>query len=157
MDEVRVPGTNTGHGHVWKRPDGKVYRCGGPRMCKKCAADAELVAAGKAAEQQAADDMLAHYSAALDEIYRLRCALVLEARGVEADLELATFPKSRRRWAEARIVRMRAAARGESAEAYQDEIAGATGGLRTSTRDLLIAAGASPCLTRSQWEERDRG
>jgi len=157
MDEVRVPGTNTGHGHAWKRPDGMVYRCGGPRMCKKCAADAELVAAGKAAEQQAADDMLAHYSAALDEIYRLRCALVIEAKGVEADLRLKTFPKSRRRWAEDRIERMRAAARGESEQAYCERLAPAPGGLRTGVQELLIATGASPCLTRSQWEERDRG
>lgn len=33
------PGTNTGHGHVWKRPDGVVARCGGPAMCKECALD----------------------------------------------------------------------------------------------------------------------
>ena len=33
------PGTNTGHGHVWKRPDKAVARCGGPGLCKRCAAD----------------------------------------------------------------------------------------------------------------------
>jgi hypothetical protein len=33
------PGSNTGHGHVWERPDGRVYRCGGPRMCEVCARD----------------------------------------------------------------------------------------------------------------------
>lgn len=33
------PGTNTGHGHVWERPDGMRVRCGGPRMCKECGAD----------------------------------------------------------------------------------------------------------------------
>lgn len=31
---------NTGHGHVFLRPDGMVARCGGPRMCRECAADA---------------------------------------------------------------------------------------------------------------------
>lgn len=36
---TRGPGTNTGHGHVWKRPDGMVARCGGPAICKECAAD----------------------------------------------------------------------------------------------------------------------
>lgn len=30
---------NTGHGHVLPRPDRVVFRCGGPRMCPKCAAD----------------------------------------------------------------------------------------------------------------------
>lgn len=35
----RVPGTNTGHGHVWSRPDGVKARCGGPAMCKQCALD----------------------------------------------------------------------------------------------------------------------
>lgn len=34
------PGTNTGHGHVWRRPDGRRDRCGGPRVCDKCSRDA---------------------------------------------------------------------------------------------------------------------
>lgn len=33
------PGTNTGHGHVWERPDGAKARCGGPKMCRRCAQD----------------------------------------------------------------------------------------------------------------------
>lgn len=32
-------GTNTGHGHVWERPDGMKARCGGPAMCSECAKD----------------------------------------------------------------------------------------------------------------------
>jgi hypothetical protein len=32
-------GANIGHGHVFKRPDGVVYRCGGPKMCASCAKD----------------------------------------------------------------------------------------------------------------------
>ncbi|WP_424138650.1 hypothetical protein [Roseomonas chloroacetimidivorans] len=32
-------GTNTGHGHVWPRPDGVRMRCGGPPMCAQCARD----------------------------------------------------------------------------------------------------------------------
>lgn len=35
-----VAGGNTGHGHVWKRPDGLVARCGGPALCAECARDA---------------------------------------------------------------------------------------------------------------------
>lgn len=35
-----APGTNNGHGHVWKRPDGIRMRCGGPRLCRVCAQDA---------------------------------------------------------------------------------------------------------------------
>ena len=34
------PGSNTGHGHVWDRPDGMRARCGGPAMCSECARDA---------------------------------------------------------------------------------------------------------------------
>lgn len=34
-----LPGSNTGHGHVWERPDGIKARCGGPRICKECARD----------------------------------------------------------------------------------------------------------------------
>lgn len=35
-----IPGTNTGHGHVWPRPDGLVAKCGGPVVCIECAHDA---------------------------------------------------------------------------------------------------------------------
>jgi len=38
-------GTNTGHGHVWERPDGVKARCGGPGLCSTCALDAARVAA----------------------------------------------------------------------------------------------------------------
>jgi hypothetical protein len=34
-----TPHTNTGHGHVWKRPDGVRMRCGGPGMCSACSKD----------------------------------------------------------------------------------------------------------------------
>lgn len=30
---------NTGHGHVYPRPDGNRARCGGPSMCAECAKD----------------------------------------------------------------------------------------------------------------------
>lgn len=33
------PNTNTGHGHVWTRPDGMRARCGGPAICLQCASD----------------------------------------------------------------------------------------------------------------------
>lgn len=38
------PGTNTGHGHVWSRPDGARMRCGGPGLCRACSADAATLA-----------------------------------------------------------------------------------------------------------------
>lgn len=31
---------NSGHGYVYKRPDGILVRCGGPAMCSVCAGDA---------------------------------------------------------------------------------------------------------------------
>ncbi len=37
-------GTNSGHGHVWPRPDGNKARCGGPTGgCKKCLEDVALL------------------------------------------------------------------------------------------------------------------
>src|SRR5688500_10385336 len=37
------PGTNTGHGHVWPRPDGVQARCGGPGICPVCQSHQRLV------------------------------------------------------------------------------------------------------------------
>lgn len=42
---IEGPGTNTGHGHVWPRPDGYLARCGGPSTCVQCLADRERWAA----------------------------------------------------------------------------------------------------------------
>ena len=39
------PGTNTGHGHVWTRPDGMKARCGGPTVCRECSRVAAALAA----------------------------------------------------------------------------------------------------------------
>lgn len=43
-------GTDVGHGHVWKRPDGSRARCGGPTICKTCANDLAWVEAAKKGE-----------------------------------------------------------------------------------------------------------
>lgn len=37
---------NTGHGHVFPRPDGVKARCGGPAFCKVCASDLATQRAG---------------------------------------------------------------------------------------------------------------
>jgi len=36
-------GSNSGHGHVWDRPDGVKARCGGPVLCKDCRRDMQDV------------------------------------------------------------------------------------------------------------------
>jgi hypothetical protein len=36
---ISDPNHNTGHGHVFPRPDGVRMRCGGPGICKECALD----------------------------------------------------------------------------------------------------------------------
>lgn len=51
MSDVWGPGTNAGHGHVWKRPDGMRMRCGGMRMCRTCKADAATLAERVEAER----------------------------------------------------------------------------------------------------------
>ncbi len=85
------------------------------------------------------------YSAALDEICRLRAALAYEARVVESHLGLATFPKSRRPIAQQQITRMRAAASRRVPEDYAG-----TDSLRR--QELLKAAGGTGTLTRGEWE-----
>ena len=45
---------NTGHGHVWSRPDGLKSKCGGPTICAVCAKDAASVATPPAAAHAAA-------------------------------------------------------------------------------------------------------
>jgi len=39
---------NTGHGHVWERPDGMKARCGGVGLCSQCKSDLESFNAAKA-------------------------------------------------------------------------------------------------------------
>lgn len=46
MSEFDRIGTNDGHGHAWKRPDGAMWRCGGVAVCLQCAADFDLVVRG---------------------------------------------------------------------------------------------------------------
>jgi hypothetical protein len=60
------------------------------------------------------DDMLLHYARALDEIFRLRGLLAYEAGVTQAHLQLATFPRGRRAFAEAQVKRMTLAATGSS-------------------------------------------
>lgn len=54
------PGTNTGDGHAWPRPDGMQMRCGGPRHCVGCAIDAAMlaIATGNEATENDAPDQL---------------------------------------------------------------------------------------------------
>ena len=40
-------GGNTGHGHVWERPDGIKARCGGPGICAECSKDQAAVMRAK--------------------------------------------------------------------------------------------------------------
>lgn len=39
MSDYDANNPNSGHGHVFKRPDGVVARCGGPFLCDQCAQD----------------------------------------------------------------------------------------------------------------------
>lgn len=47
------PGTNTGDGHVWPRPDGLQVRCGGPGHCLGCTTDATMLAISAGTEAMA--------------------------------------------------------------------------------------------------------
>lgn len=72
MNREWGPGTDTGHGHVWPRPDGARMRCGGPGLCRACTADAATlggrIGGGAAApglrwEQGVGDSWLGHSGA----------------------------------------------------------------------------------------------
>jgi collagenase-like PrtC family protease len=84
------------------------------------------------------------YSAALDEIYRLRQALAYEADVVTAQTDLK-LSKRRRSEIDASVERLRAAARGEAQRVY-------AGTSSLSLRGSLKRAGAPDTLTRWQWE-----
>lgn len=89
-------------------------------------------------------------SRALDEIYALRRALAYEAACTVAHLGFKTLPKRARWVAEEQIGRMRAAARGEVANAY-------SGQPRRSLDAAMREAGASETLTLSQWKAETDG
>ena len=42
------PTANTGHGHVWSRPDGLKARCGGEGLCKVCDEQRSFLIHGRA-------------------------------------------------------------------------------------------------------------
>ncbi len=100
---------------------------------------------GREQAMQRHDEMLHYYSAALDEVFRLRRALAYEAGVVEAHLTLKSFPRSRRPIAETQTFRMRLAARGRAAIEYAGM---PTWSLESGMRD----AGAPNSLTRTEWE-----
>lgn len=49
INQPGAPGSNTGHGHVFPRPDGARARCGGPALCGSCRADAARKSADETA------------------------------------------------------------------------------------------------------------
>jgi phosphoribosylcarboxyaminoimidazole (NCAIR) mutase len=88
---------------------------------------------------------LAHYSAALDEIYRLRCALAYEAEVVAEYLTFATLPTTVRRDVRDQLDRLRAAACGGAQHGYAMVTS-------ETMKRVLREAGASETLTRGSWE-----
>lgn len=92
--------------------------------------------------------MLAHYSAALDEIHRLRQAAAIEATEAESLLAYASMPVGARRQVREQIARMRQAAVGKASDGY----AGVADDFR---RWAMVHVGGSETLTRSAWEARE--
>ncbi len=92
------------------------------------------------------EEMLKHYSAALDEIFRLRVAAAYEARAAEALLTYASMPKGVRSGLEAARARMRATAKGWT-DIYDHVTA--------DTRAFLLRNCDAPqTLNRHEWENR---
>lgn len=88
---------------------------------------------------------MSELSQALDEIYALRSLLAYEASVRAADLNLATFPKSRRQIAECAVTRMRDAARGHARAVTRTITSRALNTARTDA-DMGL-------LTRHQWQQ----
>lgn len=86
------------------------------------------------------------YTAALDEIYRLRVALAMEARIMESAMTYRTVPKTLVDKLKLAVTRCREAARGNSAVVYAPypvEV----------KKHALRLAGASPGATRDNFEQ----
>lgn len=65
------PGTNTGHGHVWSRPDGGKARCGGPAICSECATQAAELKAMRDIPDPAGWNRITELENRLQRIYNL--------------------------------------------------------------------------------------
>lgn len=85
---------------------------------------------------------LSALSAAVDEIYFLRAILADEAAIIEAHLGYKTFPKTRRKYAEEQVQRLRRIARGELYSASRKDF---------NQKRALRTADAEECLTNAQW------
>lgn len=84
-------------------------------------------------------------SIAIDEIYFLRAMLADEAGIIEAHLTYKTFPKTRRKYAEAQIERMKRAAAGDLEGARREKF---------DSNMALRRIGVDECLTNDQWVEQ---
>lgn len=93
------------------------------------------------------DQGVSDLSVAVDEIYALRVMLADEAAILEAHLDLKSFPKSRRKFAEQQIERMRTAARGDYKEAARPNKV-------PNSQWTLKDIGAQPTLTNHEWAEQ---
>lgn len=91
------------------------------------------------------DRGISDLSIAVDEIYFLRSMLADEAQILAAHLGYKTFPKSRRRFAEAQVERMKRAAAGEMWSC-------ARAGFNQSR--ALNLAGVDIGLTNHKWAEQ---
>lgn len=97
-------------------------------------------------KQRMHDVMMPYYSSALDEIYLLRKALLLEAKAIREALELKTFPKSQRLNLTQAADRMEALAQGVHPPFYD--------AVNVSTTDKLYEeVGGNRILTRDSWEK----
>lgn len=88
------------------------------------------------------DEGISDLSVAIDEIYFLRAMLADEAGIIEAHLDYKTFPKTRRRFAEEQIERMKRAAAGEMYAAAREKF---------SSNRAIERAGITSGLTNHQW------
>ena len=90
------------------------------------------------------EDMLRHYSAALDHIYELRGVLAVEVCTIRHQvLQFVSLPIRARNTLQASVIRMRHATRGNTSDYYP-----------FPRKTMLTELGAPATLTRYQWEHR---
>lgn len=90
-------------------------------------------------------EMMKFYSLALDRVYALRVICAVEAELIKGHVAYATFPKSRREFAAAQVVRLRRAARGEA-----NQVVMSLSGFVTSAE--MASHGVPARLTPEMWE-----
>lgn len=86
---------NTGHGHVFPRPDGVRARCGGPALCGECAKDFVRKATSQSKEPLMATDTEITRPLTEADVRRIVDERIAEAKAREHPSDIARMERER--------------------------------------------------------------